>query len=423
CTRLRDRRRRSGAGDRRHAEKRRRRLIPIIRPWMDEAEAAAAARPILSGWIMQGPEVAAFEKEFALAVGAPCACAAANCTAALHLALLGVGVAAGDEVITASHSYIATANSIRYTGALPVFVDVDAATFNLVPSQVEAAISPRTRAILCVHQIGMPCDLEALVEISRRHGVPLVEDAACAAGSEILWDGQWERIGKPHGDVACFSFHPRKILSTGDGGMLTTRDAALDAKFRRWRQHSMSVPDTIRHASGQVVFESYPEIGYNYRMTDIQAAVGREQLKRLTRAVERRRVLAARYRELLISVPAVTPPLEPAFARSNFQSYCVRLPEAADQKTVMQYMLDAGVSTRRAVMCSHREPAYQAPGSWKCWKAGCELQDGRCPALAESERAQEHAIILPLFHQMTDEEQQTVVRVLGEAIAALGTRS
>ena len=397
-------------------------MIPIIRPWMDEAEAAAAARPILSGWITQGPEVAAFEKEFAQAVGAPYACAVANCTAALHLALLGVGVASGDEVITASHSYIATANSIRYTGALPVFADIDAATFNLVPSQVEAAISPRTRAILCVHQIGMPCDLEALLEISRRHGVPLVEDAACAAGSEILRHGRWERIGKPHGDIACFSFHPRKILSTGDGGMLTTRDAALDAKFRRWRQHSMSVPDTMRHASGQVVFESYPEIGYNYRMTDIQAAVGREQLKRLTPAVERRRALAARYRELLSSVPAVTPPLEPAFARSNFQSYCVRLPEAADQITVMQHMLDAGVSTRRAVMCSHREPAYRAPDSWKCWKAGCEIQDGRCPALAESERAQEHAIILPLFHQMTDEEQQIVVRVLGEGIAAAGAR-
>jgi dTDP-4-amino-4,6-dideoxygalactose transaminase len=389
---------------------------------MDEAEAAAAARPILSGWITQGPEVAAFEKDFAQAVGAGYACAVANCTAALHLALLGVGVGPGDEVITASHSYIATANSIRYTGALPVFVDVDAATFNLVPSQVEAAISPRTRAILCVHQIGMPCDLEALVEIARRRAVPLVEDAACAAGSEILCDGQWERIGKPHGDVACFSFHPRKILSTGDGGMLTTRDAALDAKFRRWRQHSMSVPDTIRHASGKVVFESYPEIGYNYRMTDIQAAVGREQLKRLTRAVERRRALAARYRELLLSVPSVDPPLEPAFARSNFQSYCVRLPKTADQLAVMQYMLDAGVSTRRAVMCAHREPAYQAPGAWKCWKAGCEMQDGRCAALAESERAQEHAIILPLFHQMTDDEQQTVVRALGEAVAATATR-
>ena len=393
-------------------------MIPIIRPWMDEAEAAAAARPILSGWITQGPEVAAFEKEFAHAVGAPHACAVANCTAALHLALLGVGVGPGDEVVTVSHSYIATANSIRYTGALPVFVDVDPATFNLVPSQVEAAIGPRTRAILCVHQIGMPCDLEALVAISRRHGVPLVEDAACAAGSEILWDGRWERIGKPHGDVACFSFHPRKILSTGDGGMLTTRDAALDARFRRWRQHSMSVPDTIRHASGQVIFESYPEIGYNYRMTDIQAAVGREQLKRLPQAVGRRRELAARYRELLASVPSAIPPVEPAYAHSNWQGYCVRLPETADQKTVMQYMLDAGVATRRAVMCAHREPAYQAPGSWKCWNAACEVQDGPCPSLAESERAQEHAILLPLFHQITEKEQQQVVRALGDAIAS-----
>jgi dTDP-4-amino-4,6-dideoxygalactose transaminase len=390
---------------------------------MDEAEAAAAARPILSGWITQGPEVAAFEKEFAQAVGAPYACAVGNCTAALHLALLGVGVTAGDEVITASHSYIATANSIRYVGGLPVFVDVDAATFNLVPSQVEAAIGPLTRAILCIHQIGMPCDLEALAAISHRHGVPLVEDAACAAGSEILWDGRWERIGRPHGDVACFSFHPRKVLSTGDGGMLTTRDGALDARFRRWRQHSISVPDTVRHASGQVIFESYSEIGYNYRMTDIQAAVGREQLKRLPLAVARRRALAARYRELLTSVPSAIPPLEPAIARSNWQSYCVRLPETADQKTVMQSMLDAGVATRRAVMCSHREPAYQATGSWKCWNAACEIRDGRCSSLAESERAQEQAIMLPLFHQLTEEEQQEVVRVLGEAIAASGTRS
>jgi dTDP-4-amino-4,6-dideoxygalactose transaminase len=390
---------------------------------MDETEAAAAARPILSGWITQGPEVAAFEKEFAQAVGAPHACAVANCTAALHLALLGVGTGPGDEVITASHSYIATANSVRYTGALPVFVDVDAATFNLVSSQVEAAIGPRTRAILCVHQMGMACDLEALVAISRRHGVPLVEDAACAAGSEILWNGRWERIGKPHGDVACFSFHPRKILSTGDGGMLTTRDGTLDARFRRWRQHSMSVPDTIRHASGQVIFESYPEIGYNYRMTDIQAAVGREQLKRLPLAVVRRRALAARYRELLDAVPHAIPPVEPAFARSNWQGYCVRLPETVDQKAVMQHMLDAGVATRRGVMCSHREPAYQAPGTWKCWNAACETRDRRCPSLAQSERAQEHAILLPLFHQMTEEEQRTVVWALGEAIAAAGAHT
>ncbi|MEP6610086.1 MAG: aminotransferase class I/II-fold pyridoxal phosphate-dependent enzyme, partial [Burkholderiaceae bacterium] len=153
-------------------------MIPIIKPLMDEAEAEAARRVILSGWITQGPEVAAFEREFALAVGTTYACAVSNCTTALHLALLTVGVKPGDEVITVSHSYVATANVVCYCGATPVFVDVNAATFNIEPELIEAAITPRTRAILCVHQIGMPCDLPSVIEIGRRHGLAVVEDAA-----------------------------------------------------------------------------------------------------------------------------------------------------------------------------------------------------------------------------------------------------
>lgn len=194
----------------------------------------------------------------------------------------------------------------------------------------------------------------------------VVEDAACAIGSEILWDGAWEKIGKPHADVACFSFHPRKVISTGDGGMITTGRADWDARARLLRQHAMSVPDTVRHAAPRVIFESYATIGYNYRMTDIQAAIGREQLLRLPAIVARRRALADRYRSLLADIPGLQTPIEPEWARSNWQSYCVRLPAGFDQQTVMQAMLDEDVSTRRGIMCSHREEAWRGPRIARC---------------------------------------------------------
>jgi len=380
-------------------------LIPVARPWLDERDADAARRAILSGWVTQGPEVAAFERELAAAVGAPHACAVSSCTTALHLALAALGVGAGDEVITVSHSFIATANAVRYCGAMPVFVDVRPDTYNIDPTLIEAAITARTKAVLVVHQLGMPCELDAILDITTRHGLPVVEDAACAIGSEIRWQGQWERLGRPHGDVACFSFHPRKLLSTGDGGMLTTRNADLDARFRLLRQHGMSVPDTVRHASTRVVFEEYTVAGFNYRMTDIQAAIGRVQLSRLAEIVSRRRDLAARYGQALQHVAAITPAAEPEWARSNWQSYTVRLEPPLDQRRVMQRMLDDGVATRRGVMNAHREPAYP-PGSWR----------GSGP-LTTGERLQETTIVLPLYHQMTPDEQDRVVASLKRAVA------
>jgi dTDP-4-amino-4,6-dideoxygalactose transaminase len=383
-------------------------LIPVARPWLDERDAEAARRAILSGWVTQGPEVAAFEREFAVALGAPHACAVSSCTTALHLALLAVGVGPGDEVITVSHSFIATANAVRYCGGTPVFVDVTADTFNIDPALVEPAMSDRTKAILVVHQLGMPCELPPILALAKRRGVPVVEDAACAIGSEWLCDGRWERVGRPHGDIACFSFHPRKLLSTGDGGMLTTRSAKLDETFRLLRQHGMTVPDTVRHTSSQVVFEEYAVQAYNYRMTDIQAAIGRVQLARLAEIVERRRQLAAQYGELLRGIPGIVSAVEPEWARTNWQSYTVRLEPPLDQRLVMQRMLDEGVSTRRGVMNAHRERAYPA-GSWRA--AG---------PLTRGERAQDTVIVLPLYHQMTGDEQQRVVESLRRAVTSSG---
>ncbi|MEM7408318.1 MAG: DegT/DnrJ/EryC1/StrS family aminotransferase [Pseudomonadota bacterium] len=384
-------------------------MIPIIKPALGDEEVSAVAEVLRSGWVTQGPKVSEFETAFAHYVGAAHAVAVSNCTAALHLALVAAGVGEGDEVVTPSHSFVATANAIRYCGATPVFADVRPDTFNVDVASVEACMSPRTRAILCVHQMGMPCELEALSAIASAHGVWLVEDAACAIGSRFARNGDWHYVGAPVGKLACFSFHPRKLLTTGDGGMVTTDDADLATRLRALRQHAMSVPDTTRHASARVTFESYGELGFNYRMTDIQAAVGLPQLTRLDGLIARRRATADRYRELLSSIPGLQTPYEPADVQSNWQSYCVRLPPALSQVGVMQALLDAGVASRRGIMCAHREPAFANAD----WRSSAGPRDAS--ALSASESAQDECILLPLFDAMTDDEQQTVVDQLAAA--------
>jgi perosamine synthetase len=349
--------------------------IPIARPLVGDEEAAAVARVLASGWVMQGPEVAEFEKEFSKFVDAPHAAAVSSGTAALHLALLAVGVRAGDEVVTVSHSFIATANSVRLCGAKPRFVDIEPTTYNLDATLIERAIGPRTRAILCVHQMGMPCDVEAIVAIARRRGLAVVEDAACAAGSELRSGDQWQRLGRPHGDVACFSLHPRKLITTGDGGLVTTRDAAIDERVRAWRSHGTR--DGV--------------YGMNYRMTDVQAAIGRVQLGRLPALVEERRRLVGALRERL---RGVTLPVEPSWARSNWQSFCVRFftPELA--AAARARCEAAGVAVRPGLANAHEQP---------------EQRDGVVMPLPESEAAASSCLLLPLPSQMRADELDAVV--------------
>ena len=369
------------------------RRIPVMIPMLGEEEAQAAADAVRSGWVAQGPRVAQFEREFAANVGAGLGVAVSSCTTALHLALVVLRIGPGDEVIVPSLSFIATANAVRYVGATPVFADVELATGNLTAETVDAVRTPRTRAVIAVHQGGVPFDTAALRKAADGWGVRLVEDAACAAGSTAY--------GQPAGAgaaIAAWSFHPRKLITTGEGGMVTLDDPEWATRLRRLREHGMNVSAADRHASAQPVLESYLETAYNYRMTDIQAAVGLVQLGRLAGLVAQRRALAARYQQLLAGVAGVVPVRDPAYGQTNYQSFWVLLdgfPVGRDD--VLAELAARGVSARRGIMAAHLEPAYD---------------DVIPDPLPVTERLTRDSLILPLHHALTDDDQDHIVGVL-----------
>ncbi|WP_405813774.1 DegT/DnrJ/EryC1/StrS family aminotransferase [Streptomyces sp. NBC_01390] len=370
--------------------------IPVMIPWLGEEEAKAASDAVLSGWVAQGPRVAAFEQAFAERVGAEHGIAVSSCTTALHLALVALGLGPGDEVVAPSLSFIATANAVRYVGAEPVFADVDPATGNLTTATVDAVRTPRTKAVLAVHQGGVPADVHSLRAACADWDLPLVEDAACAIGSTVG--------GKPVGQgalIAAWSFHPRKLVTTGEGGMITTDDAEWAVRLRRLREHGMNASAAERHSSSKPVLESYLEVGYNYRMTDVQAAIGLVQLGKLDAMIARRRELAARYDALLRDVPGLTPVRDPEHGQSNFQSYWVLLDEdfPVGRDDLLGALADAGVSARRGIMASHLEPAYEGHPS---------------APLPVTERISRDSLILPLFHTLTEDQQDRVVAALRE---------
>lgn len=371
--------------------------IPIAKPYLTIDEAQSAYQTILSGWVTQGPKVLEFEEHFARYVGSEYAVAVSNCTTALHLAMIIAGIGEGDEVICPSLSFIATANAIRYAGAVPVFAEVGN-DYNLDLTSARALISSKTKAILLVHQIGMPADIYGFKKLCDERNLVLIEDAACAAGSSY----KGKKIGS-HSGLVCFSFHPRKVITTGDGGMITTSNREFYDRLTRLRQHGMSINDRERHLSKKVLLEEYGELGYNYRMTDIQASVGIKQLEKLDWLIEERRKIAHCYSEAFKNNVFFRLPFENEDCLSNFQSYSVFLKDNSpvSRDTLMQKLLDHGISTRRGIMCTHREKAYSA------WNL-----NGKLPV---SEKLSDQSILLPLYVPMREREINYVIESLLKA--------
>ncbi len=382
------------------------RRIPVAKPSFDEREERLLLETLRSGWVTQGPRVADFERAFAARVGAAEAVAVSNGTTALFLALHALGVGPGDEVIVPSLSFIATANAVVHCGATPVFVDVEPSTCNLDPDLLEEAVTPRTKALMPVHQLGLPADLDRIAAVAARHGLAVLEDAACAVGA--LYRGK--PIGSA-GNPACFSFHPRKVIVTGEGGMITTDDRALAGRLRLLRHQGMSVSDLERHAAARVIVEEYRVIGYNFRLSDLQAAVGIAQLEKLDAFLAKRRAIAERYHAALSEMPALEPPRLPAGATPNWQSYLVRL-RGADREA-RDRLLDAlarrGVATRPGLMAIHAQPCY----------AGARIAG----SLRHTEEATAQTFILPMYTDLTQADQSLVIEALRAALAETPARA
>ena len=373
--------------------------VPITKPALTEEEARAPYESIKSGWVTQGPKVAEFEKAVATYVGAKHGVATTSCTTGLHLALATIGVGPGDEVIVPSFTFIASANAILYTGATVVFCEIDPNTFNADPADIEKRITKKTKAIMPVDQIGLGCDIDAINDIAKRHDIDVVEDAAPTIGGTY----KGRRVGS-NAHQTVFSFHPRKVITTGEGGMITTDDDALADKARKLRAHAMSVSDLDRHKADRPILEEYHELGFNYRMTDIQASIGLIQIRRLDDLLKIRVAKADRYGRELSDLKKLRTPYTPPYATHTYQSYCLDLDRSVDRDDLMARLLRRGVATRRGVMASHLEKVYRD-----------RVGTVSLPITEEKARS---TMLIPLFATMTDDEQTYVIESLREELAA-----
>jgi len=367
--------------------------IPFSRPCFGIEEEEAAARVIRSRWVAGGPHLVEFEASFARVCGVGNAVGVSSWTTGTFLLMKALGIGEGDEVIVPSLTFIASVNAIVHAGATPVFADIDQQTFNIDPDDAERKLTSRTRAVLPVDQIGLPCEIDRFQELAARKNLTLILDAACSFGSRFR--------GAPagsHAPVSVFSLHARKVVTTGEGGMIVSNNDELCARLRRLRHQGMSLSDFQRHGSSPTTFESYPEIGYNFRMTDIQAAIGIAQLGRLEKMLTRRRAIAQRYLEGLQNQPDVAAPFVPQHVAPNWQSFqvMVRDGKASTRNALMEHFHRHQIATRRGVMASHLEEPYRHFGA----------------RLPHTEKVAAASLQLPIFPDMTDAEVERVLEKL-----------
>jgi perosamine synthetase len=362
---------------------------------MGAEEVRAAEEVILSGWVSQGPKVMEFEKAVATYVGARYGVDTNSCTSALHLAIHLAGIGSGDDVIVPSFTCMATANAVHHAGAQPVFADIDRRTYNLDPESAAAALTPRTKAILVVHQIGLVADMQAFQALARRKGLILIEDGACSLGAAY----HDKRVGAIAGPT-CFSFHPRKMITTGEGGMLMTEDADLANKARVLRATGASISDLERHKAKGILIQKYESVGYNYRMTDIQAAIGLVQMTKLPDMLRERTAQARRYDLAFQDVEEIEIPYVPPKLTHAYTSYLVRLTKKSriGRDTLLHEMAARGISCRAGIQPLHREPFY--------------ANDYTAQQFPESDLAAADTIFLPIFPGLTEDQQRQVTTTL-----------
>jgi perosamine synthetase len=378
--------------------------VPIARTGLTETEIQSVLEPLRSGWLVQGPKVREFEELWSGFTGSDHSVAVTSCTTALHLSLAALGFGPGDEAIVPAFTWISTANVVEHLGGTVVFCDIDLESFNIDPARIEALITPRTRAIIPVHLFGLAAEMDPILDIARRHDLSVIEDAACGFGSRY----HGAHVGTL-GDTGCFSFHPRKAITTGEGGMITTGDGELAEKVRRLRDHGAAMTDLQRHLGARpYLLADHPDAGYNQRMTDLQGALGAAQMSRANEIVEERQRLAAIYDEAFADLPWLRTPYFRARSEHGYQSYpCLFQPEAINPDSLervhaarnewMDSLQQSGISTRPATHAVHMLAFYRE-------KYGLSPSD-----FPQARAANDCSISLPLFHGMTGEEQDWVI--------------